>query len=130
MMQNVGTWAKVSADSMKVFGNKYYLLQAEYAASINDYKQARQKFEASIKVAQDCGNVHEMALALERMGEHYFSCGCGTDANDCYKSAHEFYVQWGATAIANKLSVKHNLDINASSSQVFCDTNKGKRLLE
>ena len=109
MMDQVGKWAEVSEE---VFGNKWYLLQAEYSASLKR-DDAKQLYETSIKAAKDHGNIHECGLALELYGDYHSSLGCTADAYACYKNAHKYYSQWGATQVAERLLKKHNLTIES-----------------
>ncbi len=110
MMDQVGKWAEVSEE---VFGNKWYLLQAEYSASLKS-DDAKQFYETSIRAAKDHGNIHELGLALELYGDYQSSLGCMADAHACYESAYMYYFQWGANAVAEKLMEKHSLDLNSA----------------
>jgi len=112
MLDQMRKWAHVAP-----LENKRLLLEAEHAASINS-DDARQLFEASIKSAQDHGNIHELALAFELFGNYYEERSqdsnakredSNEDSNQCYERAFFYYTQWGATKVAQRLSDIHNL---------------------
>ena len=115
MMGRMGKWAKISTASMAVFENKWLLLKAEHSASIQNSIEAEQLYKASIKSAQDHGNIHELALAYELLGNYYAASGLRMTSIDCYNNAYAYYKQWGATAVAEKLSHKHDLDTSLAS---------------
>ena len=94
------------------FENKWLLLKAEYNASFQGSDDAAQFYIASINAARDHGNIHEMALAYELLGNYYDLRKCNADAKDCYNNAYICYTRWGASAIAEKLMRKHELDEN------------------
>ena len=59
MIDRFEEWALVS---MAVFENKWLLLKAEYSASTDEFDQALQMYEGSIKSAQNHGNIQAKVL--------------------------------------------------------------------
>ena len=110
-MKKLGKWAN---NSMVVFVNKWLLLQVEYAASVGEHYKAQPLYLASINAAKDHGHIHELALAHELLGNYY--CGRGQDSNECFRKAAMYYEQWGATVLAEKVMLKHNLSIDSGAS--------------
>ena len=125
-MRRMGKWARTI--SMPLFGNKWHLLQAEHAACDNCLSfEAMKQYKASIEVARDHGNVHELALAHELAGEYLASCGRQSDATAHFKQAHAFYNQWGATVVAERLLSRHNLVIGSAEAEKQSKTSKRTR---
>lgn len=125
-MERMGKWADVS---MAVFDNKGMLLSAEYSACIGENDTAEQFYKASIMAAGDHGNIHELALAYELLGNYYAARELGTNSIECYHNAYKYYNQWGATAVAEKLFHKHNLGMQsaATASGMGLDIGNPKR---
>jgi len=109
MMDLMGRWSLLSKN---VFNNKWLLLKAEYAASVEKFDEALQMYKDSIKSAQDHGNIQELALAHELLGDYYSDRGCHLVSIECFKNGYLYYTQWGATAIAERILRKHNLDVD------------------
>jgi len=108
MLDQMRKWTSVAP-----LENKRLLLEAEHAAlSHGESDYVEQLYKASIKAAQDNGNIHELALAYELFG-HYYAKRCQEDSNSCFERAFIYYTQWGATKVAQRLSETHNL--NAAS---------------
>mmetsp|Transcript_38056 Transcript_38056/g.66749 ORF Transcript_38056/g.66749 Transcript_38056/m.66749 type:complete len:344 (-) Transcript_38056:35-1066(-) len=115
MIDRFEEWALVS---MAVFENKWLLLKAEYSASTDEFDQALQMYEGSIKSAQNHGNIHELALAHELLGNYCSGRGfMTTTSNACFEKAYMYYAQWGATAIAEKIFLTHNLEMDSAAKQ-------------
>ena len=113
MMELMEKWAKLSPESMAVFGNKWHLIKAEYYSSVKDHDQALKMYEASIAASKDHGNIHELALGYELLGDYYAAHHrVEADVTECYKNAVTFYLQWGAAAVARRIMSKHSLDID------------------
>mmetsp|Transcript_19096 Transcript_19096/g.34423 ORF Transcript_19096/g.34423 Transcript_19096/m.34423 type:complete len:338 (-) Transcript_19096:1027-2040(-) len=113
LMIAMGKWAQ---NSMAVFGNKWLLLSAEHSASIHEHDKCKKLYKASIKIAQDHGNIHELGLANQLFGNYCLSHECGVDANSCLKKAYTYYTQWGATAVAEKILRHHKLDLHTGDN--------------
>ena len=113
MMDRMGIWANKC--NMDVFGNKWLLLRAEYAASQgsdNTNDDAEQLYLESIKAARDHGYLHELGLAYELLGDYYTVHEPEHDAIEiCMKQAYRCYHQWGATKIARKILDDNDLDL-------------------
>ena len=117
-------WSKMS---LVLFNNKLLLLQAEYSASIGEHDRAQLLYLASINAAKDHGNIHELALAYELLGNHHCSTiGVGADSNKCFRKAIVYYEQWGATAVAEKLMHKHNLKMDDRTAANIQAPQKGR----
>jgi len=115
MQDQMGNWPLVS---MAVFETKWLLLKAEYFASISEFDQAVQMYKGSIKSAEDHGNIHELALAHELLGNYCSGRGfMTTTSNACFEKAYMYYAQWGATAIAEKIFLTHNLEMDSAAKQ-------------
>ena len=106
MVDRFRKWAQ---NSTVVFENKWLLLKAEYSASIHDYDEAEPTYTASIEVARDHGNIHELALAYELLGNYYLDRGRRTSSKECFEKAYLYYIQWGATAVADKILHKYGM---------------------
>ena len=118
MRKRFETWAQISAP---VFSNKCFLLQAEYAASVQNYTQAQQLYIASIEAAQSHGRLHELAIAYECLGKFYqnrHDQGGEADSNDCFRKAHVCFTQYGAKAVARKIFTKYDLNSPVSSPEL------------
>jgi tetratricopeptide (TPR) repeat protein len=99
--------------SMTTFEHKRLLLRAEYNRSISEISGATEElYKASIKVAEDHGNIHEAAIAFELLGKYYNMYGSLEDAGDCYAKAILYFTQWGAVAVAKRIEKEQNLDTN------------------
>jgi len=117
-MKAIGEMEKWAQNSMVVFGNKWYLLLAEHAASIHQHEEALKMYEASIKASKDHGNIHELALAHELLGNYYHGRGCQSDSIASFKQAYVYYNQWGATAVAERLLTAYSLaDIDPAAKR-------------
>lgn len=55
-------------------------------------------------------STHTWQLKLECMGKYLLSIVEVQDAKRCFVSAHECYLKWGATALAARLYMEHNLE--------------------
>lgn len=113
-MDEMGVWAQ---NSMHVFENKFLLLKAECYSSIGDSDEALQMYEGSIKSSLDHGNIHELALAQNLLGNYHLERGYGTAAKECLKKAHLYYTQWGATAVAENMVQKYKSIIDPFGRQ-------------
>ncbi|KAL7460909.1 hypothetical protein ACHAXS_001345, partial [Conticribra weissflogii] len=91
--------------------NKLLLLNAEQSASLPNIEQAKAQYTASIESARDSGRVHEVGLAYELMGNFLSSIANEpVEAMNCWKNAHNYYLQWGALRKAANLCNEHRLD--------------------
>ncbi len=113
MMERMEKWVNVSKD---VFENKWLLLKGEYSRSMKNDAAAEDFYQASIAAARDHGNIHELALAYELLGDHYAAWRYRPRSIEYYKNAYEYYKQWGATAVAERLSRKHNLNVDSAAA--------------
>lgn len=96
--------------------------------SIGEFDEAVKMYEGSIKSSLDYGNIHEAGLAYSLIGEHYIRQGQVSLANDCFKKACLYYAQWSATALVERLSLKHNLKLDSSEeNDVLINQNKHSR---
>ena len=111
MLDRFETWSR---HSTALFGNKLHLLKAEHSFSVNLQDQAKELYKASINAAKDRGDIHEMALAHELLGKYHLERGCHTDGIESLARASIHYDAWGATVIAKKLLLLHNLDSTIS----------------
>jgi signal transduction histidine kinase/ActR/RegA family two-component response regulator len=84
------------------FLHKYYLVEAERARVLGNYKDAREFYDQAIAFAQQNDFLSEEALAYELAAKFYLSKGLEKFAKLCLHDAHHKYQQWGA-----KAKVKH-----------------------
>ncbi len=84
------------------FLHKYYLVEAERARVLGNYKDAREFYDQAIAFAQENDFLSEEALAHELAAKFYLSKGLEKFAKLCLRDAHHKYQQWGA-----KAKVKH-----------------------
>jgi predicted ATPase/signal transduction histidine kinase/CheY-like chemotaxis protein/tRNA A-37 threonylcarbamoyl transferase component Bud32 len=84
------------------FLHKYYLVEAERARVLDNYKDAREFYDQAIAFAQQNDFLSEEALAYELAAKFYLSKGLEKFAKLCLHDAHHKYQQWGA-----KTKVKH-----------------------
>jgi len=108
LMEKLEKWSQMSS---AIYENKWLLLKAEYFISIGKRGGAITLYKDCINSARDHGNIHEMALAYELLGNYYCDEGDRAHSDEYFREAHTFYEQWGATAIAKKLVYKHDLII-------------------
>ena len=100
VMNLMEIWAKNSDWN---FTNKLYLLQAEYFFLHGDEVSALQKYNASIKAAQDHRFIHEEGLAHERVASFHHHYGRRAEALACFKAARNCYENWGAQAVVHRV---------------------------
>lgn len=105
------------AHNSPVFENKWLLLKAEYLFSFHSGENSREFYEASINASKKQGFIHELAIAYELLGNYHIAHECTDDARCCYNNAYVCYKEWGAIAVAEKLSSKHNLG-NSSTEKL------------
>jgi predicted ATPase/signal transduction histidine kinase/CheY-like chemotaxis protein/tRNA A-37 threonylcarbamoyl transferase component Bud32 len=82
--------------------HKFYLVEAERARVLGNYKDAREFYDQAIALAQKNDFLNEEALAHELAGKFYLAKGLKKFAKLCLRDAHHKYQQWGADA-----KVKH-----------------------
>merc|ERR1712194_195009 len=114
MMNVMEKWAQ---NSTTVFENKLLLLKAEYFASTNEYDKALNMYMQSVQISRDHGNIHELGLVYESLGNYHSACVSREDPSVYFKMAHLYYTQWGATAVAEKLVREHVLDMTSPDSE-------------
>lgn len=112
-MDELEKWTK---NAKHVFENKWLLLKAEYHSSVGELDQALQYYQNSIKAGQDHGNVHEMAMAFELLGDYCKGRGHPTNSKRCYTKAYQCYISWGAKAVASRLAQTHDIDVTATGA--------------
>lgn len=112
MMNIMEKWTKNSP----VFENKWLLLKAEYLFSFHSGEDSIEFYKASIDASKKQGYIHELAIAYELMGNYNVAHEYTDDARSCYNKAYVCYKEWGAIAVADKLSAKHNLE-NSSTEK-------------
>ena len=93
-------WVKASDWN---FSNKLFLLQAEYFFLFGDERAALQKYNASIKSAQDHRFIHEEGLAHERLASFHLHYGNRDEALACFTAAKSCYENWGAQAVVQRV---------------------------
>eukprot|EP00571_Detonula_confervacea_P012799 CAMPEP_0172299466 /NCGR_PEP_ID=MMETSP1058-20130122/1767_1 /TAXON_ID=83371 /ORGANISM="Detonula confervacea, Strain CCMP 353" /LENGTH=191 /DNA_ID=CAMNT_0013008921 /DNA_START=76 /DNA_END=651 /DNA_ORIENTATION=+ len=127
--QMVERLEKLNENSLAMYENKLLMLKAEYCASIGEHNRALSLYKASINAAQDHGSIHDLALAFELLGNYHCSAnGDGVDSNECFRKAYVYYIQWGATAMADKLLRKHNLSMEpGTSTELLLGASKNPR---
>jgi predicted ATPase/signal transduction histidine kinase/CheY-like chemotaxis protein/tRNA A-37 threonylcarbamoyl transferase component Bud32 len=84
------------------FLHKYYLIEAECARVLGNYKNAREFYDQAIAFAQQNDFLSEEAIAHELAAKFYLSKGLEKFAKLCLRDAYHKYQQWGA-----KAKVKH-----------------------
>lgn len=90
---------------------------SEHAATTNKKKEdVEQLYKRSIDVARDHGNIHELGLAYKLFGNYYSKLGCESDSKHCYRNAYQYFIQWGANAVAEKLVLTHDLDLTTDEN--------------
>ena len=94
-------WAKEGSDWN--FSNKLFLLQAECFFLRGDERAALQKYNASIKSAQDHRFIHEEGLAHERLASFHDHYGRRSEALICFNAAKRCYEHWGAQAVVQRV---------------------------
>jgi len=94
-------WAKEGSDWN--FSNKLFLLQAECFFLRGDERAALQKYNASIKSAQDHRFIHEEGLAHERLASFHDHYGRRSEALTCFNAAKRCYEHWGAQAVVQRV---------------------------
>ena len=115
MLLQMEDWAK---NSPATFGSKSLLLKAEHAASVNeDSDVVKQCYNDANRTARDHGNIHDLALGHELLGNYCASQGQMEDSNDCFLRAFVYFRQWGAAAVAERIFCDYGLD-NASVSNM------------
>ncbi|KAL7536832.1 hypothetical protein ACHAWF_005578 [Thalassiosira exigua] len=115
MLERMEEWAQHSSS---IFRNRWLLLKAEHATSVGiENHYAEQFYRESIKESKDRGYIHDLALGYELMGCFLAETSDRrTDSVECFKSAHRYYLQWGANKVAEKLQNEHDMDVSLTSS--------------
>ena len=85
------------------FENKHLLLSAELSSVKGDFNVAEEKYKASIVSAQKHRFLHEEGLAMELLGLFYKNQGDLKSSKDLLTKARECYINWGATAVVERL---------------------------
>ncbi len=85
------------------FGNKLFLLQAESFFLRGEERAALEKYNASIKSAQDHRFIHEEGLAHERLASFHDHYGRRGEALSCFNAAKRCYEIWGAQAVVQRV---------------------------
>mmetsp|Transcript_21890 Transcript_21890/g.40184 ORF Transcript_21890/g.40184 Transcript_21890/m.40184 type:complete len:365 (+) Transcript_21890:552-1646(+) len=92
-----------TANSDWNFINKLYLLEAEYFFLENDEIKALEKYEQSIKAAQDHRFIHEEGLAFERTARFHLHYGRIGEALVCFTQSKKCYKHWGAHGLVDHI---------------------------
>lgn len=114
-LDRVAQWSEISPS---VFESKCLLLKAEHSASSSQHSDAEKLYLKSIEVAFDQDCVHEVALAYECMANFYSSVDRQDDCICSAKKAYIYYMQWGATAVAEVIAEAHNLDTSKVTEEM------------
>uniref|UniRef100_A0A7S1YZJ2 Uncharacterized protein n=1 Tax=Ditylum brightwellii TaxID=49249 RepID=A0A7S1YZJ2_9STRA len=85
--------------------HKLLLLQAESAVLLGENSTAAIKYNAAIKMVENGGFIHELALIHERAAVFYSEQGDTSKACHHYGQAHVVYLQWGAKGKADDLRI-------------------------
>ncbi len=85
------------------FSNKLFLLQAESFFLRGEERAALQKYQASIRSAQDHRFIHEEGLAHERLASFHDHYGRRVEALACFNAAKRCYERWGAQAVVERV---------------------------
>jgi hypothetical protein len=116
---------KLADISMDTFGHKLLLLRAEYSRSTGGISdETEHLYKASIKAAQDHGNIHEAAIGYELLGKYYSLYGSLDDADECYTKAVMYFTQWGAVAVAKRIAHEQMLDTHLKTDNKLVGTLK------
>jgi hypothetical protein len=85
------------------------LLIAEAQSFSKDRDRAARGFDESISTFARCGMIHLEAIACERAGDYMRSRGDTYWARSYYSRSQMRYMEWGATAKAERMNREHNL---------------------
>ncbi|KAL7541825.1 hypothetical protein ACHAXR_011258 [Thalassiosira sp. AJA248-18] len=96
MIEMFKSWESISKWN---FGNKLYLLEAEYYRSLGDSDRALEKYGTSIKAAREHRFVHEQGLAEEKLATYLLHQGKHIMAVEHFTNAKKCYESWGALAL-------------------------------
>ena len=97
-------WANHSPQN---YQHKYDLIVAEKARIAGDLLTAMEYYDRAIAGAEENGYIQEEALANERAGEFYLSCGREKVAKTYLTDAYYGYKSWGALAKLEELEISY-----------------------
>ena len=86
--------------------HKLYLVEAEFAHNSGLHEDAAKKYRLSIELAGKQGYLHEEALANDRAGRAFQSCGKSDEAAIYFDEARRLYGRWGGRIVENQLPCK------------------------
>ncbi|MEM8719587.1 MAG: AAA family ATPase [Cyanobacteria bacterium P01_G01_bin.39] len=78
--------------------HKFYLVEAERARVLGQYKDAREYYDRAITLAHKNEYLNEEAMAYELAGKFYLARNQNHVARHYLRDAHYSYQRWGATA--------------------------------
>lgn len=110
---------------MSLFENKRRLLMVEHFTCIHKHEEALEMYEASIKASRDHGNIHEMALGYELMGNFHHERRRQSESRESFNQAYVYYYQWEAVAVSRRLEGKQWL---YTQGRVFKETPPKQKL--
>jgi PAS domain S-box-containing protein len=102
--QKLATWA--SSAPMN-FQHKFYLVDAERAHVLGNYREARESYDLAIALAQENEYINEEALAYELAGRFYLFRNQKHIARYYLQDAHYAYQRWGAAAKVRDLEERY-----------------------
>jgi predicted ATPase/signal transduction histidine kinase/CheY-like chemotaxis protein len=102
------------------FQHKWYVVEAERARVLGQYREARELYDHAIALAQADEFVQEEALANELAGKFYLARGQHHVARHYLYDAHYAYQRWGAVAKVQDLEARYPqflLQVTSSARQ-------------
>jgi tetratricopeptide (TPR) repeat protein len=96
--------------------HKYYLVEAERARALGNYKDAREYYDSAISCARENQYLNEEALAYELAGRFYLSRNQSHVAGHYLQDARYAYQTWGALAKVKDLEARYPQFLTSTTS--------------
>ncbi|MBP0021737.1 MAG: serine/threonine-protein kinase PknK, partial [Cyanobacteria bacterium SBLK] len=112
--EKMALWAKHAPMN---YLHKFYLVEAERARVLCQYKDAREYYDRAITLANENEYLNEEALACELAGRFYLARSQDRVARHYLQDAHYTYHRWGAVAKVKDLETRYPQFLTTSSKR-------------
>jgi len=121
-LTQIQQWADNAPDN---FTHWYSLANAEWLKSKRRYEEAKYHYARAIAFAEEQGRIQDAALANELAGKFYLQQGQHKIAETHLIAAHAGFLDWGATAVAQRMEREYDclkdFDLNTDFAQAICN---------
>lgn len=121
-LKQLQEWASRCPDN---FGHWHALAQAEWLRIQYQCNEAKEYYARSIDLAKEQERVQDAAIANELAGKFYLQQGQHKIAETHLIAAHAGFLDWGATAVAQRMEREYDclkdFDLNTDFAQAICN---------